>query len=236
MTDQIMQTMDLAGASYSAALLGMAATAVLLLMGSAWVQDSYKLSVTLCGLAALIGVFTLFESRAVWLSAYQVPLVYHHVGWIISMPLQIVALYFFAKSVGSVSPALFWRLLIVSVLMVLFRYLGEAGFVHATLAFLIGMIFWLYILGELFFGQMDDTVTRSLKPPVIRGYFWLRLIVTIGWAIYPLANFIISFSEYVDAGGLSVAYNLTEFLNRMVFGFIILTSAVLATKGATDDK
>ena len=235
MTDKVMQTIDLAGASYSAALLGMAATSVLLLIGSAWVRDGYKLPVTLCGLAAFIGVFSLFESRGVWLSASQVPLVYHYVGWIVSMPLQIVALYFFAKQVGAVSTALFWRLLIVAVLMVLFRYLGEAGFVHATLAFLIGMIFWLYILGELFFGQMDNAIAKSLKQPVIRGYFWLRLIVTIGWAIYPLANFIISFSEYVDAGGLSVAYNLTEFVNRMAFGLIILTSAVLVTKGATDD-
>ena len=82
---------------------------------------------------------------------------------------------------------------------------------------------------------MDNVISKSLKQPIIRGYFWLRIIVTIGWAIYPLANFIISFSEYVDAGGLSIAYNLTEFLNRMAFGLIILTSAVLVTKGASDD-
>ena len=67
MTDKIMQTIDLAGASYSIALLGMVATSVLLLMGSAWVSNKYKLSVTLCGLTAVIGVFTLFESRVVWL-------------------------------------------------------------------------------------------------------------------------------------------------------------------------
>lgn len=235
MTNQVMQTIDLAAASYSASLFGMVATSLLLLIGSAWVRDGWKLPVTLCGLAALIGVFTLFESRSVWLAASEVPLVYHYVGWIISMPLQIAALFFFARQVGKVSVGLFWRLLIVSILMVLFRYFGEAGFVHATLAFLIGIVFWLYILGELFFGQMDDAVSKSLNQPVIRGYFWLRLIVTIGWAIYPLANFIISFSEYVDAGGMSVAYNLTEFLNRMAFGLIILTSAVLATKGASDD-
>lgn len=151
------------------------------------------------------------------------------------MPLQVMALFFFAKQVGPVSSSLFWRFLVVSVLMVLFRYLGEAGFVHATLAFLIGIIFWLYILGELFFGQMEDAVTKSLNVPVQRGYFWLRLIVTVGWAIYPLANFIISFSGHVDTGGMSVAYNLAEFLNRMAFGLIILASAVLASKGATDE-
>ena len=235
MTNPAMQTIDLTGASYSAAMFGMVATAILLFIGTAWVRDGWKVPVTLCGLAALVGAGALFESRTVWLSASQVPLVYHYVGWIISMPLQVIALFFFAKQVGPVSAALFWRFLVVSVLMVLFRYLGEAGFVHATLAFLIGIVFWLYILGELFFGQMEDAVTKSLNRPVIRGYFWLRLIVTIGWAIYPLANFIISFSGHVDTGGMSIAYNLTEFLNRMAFGLIILTSAVLATKGASDE-
>lgn len=235
MTNPVMQTIDLTGASYSAALLGMVATTVLLLIGSAWVRGDWKLPVTLCGLAALVGVFALYESKSVWLSSSQVPLVYHYVGWLISMPLQVIALFFFARQVGPVTSALFWRFLVVSVLMVLFRYLGEAGFVHPTLAFLIGIVFWLYILGELFFGQMEDAVTKSLNEPVQRGYFWLRLIVTVGWAIYPLANFIISFSGHVDTGGMSIAYNLAEFLNRMAFGLIVLSSAVLASKGANDE-
>ncbi|MEP3231990.1 MAG: bacteriorhodopsin [Hyphomicrobiales bacterium] len=235
MTHPVMQTIDLTGASYSAALLGMVATTVLLLIGSAWVRGGWKLPVTLCGLATLVGVLALYESKAVWLSSSQVPLVYHYVGWIISMPLQVIALFFFARQMGPVSSALFWRLLVVTVLMVLFRYLGEAGFVHATLAFLIGIVFWLYILGEIFFGQMEEAVTKSLNAPVQRGYFWLRLIVTVGWAVYPLANFIISFSGHVDTGGMSVAYNLTEFLNRITFGIIILSTAVLASKGSSDE-
>jgi len=130
--------------------------------------------------------------------------------------------------VGRVGIGLFWRLVIVSVLMVFVRYLGEAGFMHPTLAFLIGLIFWLYILGELFFGQMDEAVRSSNLPHVQRGYFWLRLIVTVGWAIYPLGNFITSFGGYVDDGALSVAYNLADFLNRMAFGFAILASALTA--------
>jgi len=85
-----------------------------------------------------------------------------------------------------------------------------------------------YILGELFFGQMDEAVRSSNLPHVQRGYFWLRLIVTVGWAIYPLGNFITSFGGYVDDGALSVAYNLADFLNRMAFGFAILASALTA--------
>jgi bacteriorhodopsin len=99
------------------------------------------------------------------------------------------------------------------------------------LAFLISLAFWLFILGELFFGQMEEAVSKSTAASTKRGYFWLRLIVTIGWAIYPLGSFIISFGAYTDTGGLSVAYNLAAFVNLMAFGLAILTTAMLASQG-----
>ena len=92
----------------------------------------------------------------------SVPVVYHYVGWAVSMPLQVLALFFFASLYGKLGMGLFWRLVVVSILMVFVRYLGEAGFMHATLAFLIGLVFWLYILGELFFGRMDEAVRGSV--------------------------------------------------------------------------
>ncbi|MGV8988917.1 MAG: bacteriorhodopsin [Cypionkella sp.] len=230
------QTTDLTAASYSVALFGLAATSVLLLIGSSWVTRGWKIPVTLCAIAAMVGVGALYDARLAWANAGAVPIVYHYVGWTISMPLQIMALYFFAGQAGVVGKTgklgmgLFWRLVVVSILMVFVRYLGEAGYMHPTLAFLIGLIFWLYILGELFFGRMDEVIRTAGIAPVQRGYFWLRLIVTVGWAIYPLGNFITSFGGYVDDGSLSVAYNLADFLNRMAFGVALLAAAVLASE------
>lgn len=226
----VFATADLTAASYSVALFGLAATSVLLLLGTAWVDRGWKIAVALCAIAAMVGVGAVYEARSALAAAGNVPVVYHYVGWTISMPLQIMALYFFARQTGSLGLGLFWRLVVVSVLMVFVRYLGEAQFMHATLAFLIGLIFWLYILGELFFGRMDETIRLSLNPAIQRGYFWLRLIVTVGWAIYPLGNFITSFGGYVDDGALSVAYNLSDFLNRMAFGVAVLASAMLANE------
>lgn len=235
MNIQILQTIDVTGASYSAALMGMIATTILLFIGSSWVKGMWKIPVTLCGVATLVGILSIFEARMVWLQEGQVPLVYNYVGWIVSMPLQIMALFFFAQMAGKVNASVFWRLLVVSVLMVLFRYLGEAGFVHVTLAFLISIVFWLYILGELFFGKLEASVSKNLNTSMRKGYFWLRLIITIGWAIYPLTSFIISFNGLVDDGGLSIAYNLAEFLNRMAFGLVVLSVAVSVSTEVEDD-
>ena len=230
----VYETADLTAASYSTAVFGLAATAVLLLLGTGWVSRSWKVPVALCAIAALIGVGAVFEARAAWLAAGKVPIVYHYVGWAVSMPLQVLALYFYAGRHGRLGLGLFWRLVVVSILMVFVRYLGEAAYMHATLAFLIGLVFWLYILGELYFGRMDEAVRGSLSEPVRRGYFWLRLIVTVGWAIYPLGNFITSFGGYADNGALSVAYNIADFLNRMAFGVAVLAAAVLDSEERKD--
>lgn len=229
----VFQTTDLTAASYSVAMYGLAATSVLLLIGTGWVGRGWKVPVTLCAVAALVGFGAAYDARSAWAAAGNVPIVYHYVGWSVSMPLQIIALYFYAYQMGKVGLGLFWRLVIVAVLMVFVRYLGEAGFMHPTLAFLIGLIFWLYILGELFFGRMDEVIRNSDVRSVQRGYFWLRLIVTVGWAIYPLGNFITSFSGYVDNGALSVTYNLADVPNVMAFGLTVLVAA-LGTSEATD--
>jgi len=226
----VFQTTDLTAASYSVAMFGLVATSVLLLIGTGWVSRGWKVPVTLCAVAAVVGLAAIYDARAAWAVAGKVPIVYHYVGWAVSMPLQVVALYFFAGQMGNVGIGLFWRLVVVSVLMVFVRYLGEAGFMHPTLAFLIGLIFWLYILGELFFGKMDEVIRVAGARPVQRAYFWLRLIVTVGWAIYPLGNFITSFGGYVDDGALSIAYNLADVLNRMAFGIAILAAAVMASE------
>lgn len=97
---------------------------------------------------------------------------------------------------------------------------------YPTLGFLIGIAMWLYILGELFFGRMSDYQGKQIAPVVRRGYFWLRLILTIGWAVYPLCYFIISFAGGADWGRLSVVYNLADFINQIAFGLAILTVAV----------
>jgi sensory rhodopsin len=225
----VFETTDLTAASYSVAIFGLAATAVLLLLGTAWVGRAWKMPVVLCAIAALVGVAAAWEGRVAWGAAGQVPVVYHYVGWAVSMPLQVMALYFFSATSRWLGPGLFWRLLVVSVLMVFVRYLGEADYMNATLAFLIGLVFWLYVLGELFFGRMDDAVREAEGDHVRRGYFWLRLIVTIGWAIYPLGNFLTAFAGIPDTGALSIAYNLADILNRMAFGVAVLATGALST-------
>ena len=73
---------------------------------------------------------------------------------------------------------------------------------------------------------MSEYQGKQVKEVVRRGYFWLRLILTIGWAIYPLCYFIASFAGGVEMGKLSIVYNLADFVNQIAFGLAILTVAL----------
>ena len=54
----------------------------------------------------------------------------------------------------------------------------------------------------------------------------LRIIVTIGWAIYPLGYVFGYLTGGVDAESLNVIYNLADFINKIAFGLIIWAAAV----------
>lgn len=226
MSVKLLEATDIASGSFALILIAMVAATVLLIMGTGWVTRKWKLPVALSGMVTLATALHYVPSYEVWLATGQMTVIYRYVGWFVTVPLQVVAMYFFIRAVRPLSVALFWRLLVAAIILVLARYMGEAGFMYPTLGFLIGIAMWLYILGELFFGRMSEYNGKQASGVVRRGYFWLRLILTIGWAIYPLCYFIASFAGGVEMGKLSIVYNLADFINQIAFGLAILTVAV----------
>ena len=98
---------------------------------------------------------------------------------------------------------------------------------YPTLGFLIGLILWLYVLGEVFFGRLGEINTRQARSEIVQtGFFWLRLIVTVGWALYPLCYLVGGFGSGVDVANLSVIYNLGDLVNQIAFVLAILATAV----------
>jgi hypothetical protein len=59
------------------------------------------------------------------------------------------------------------------------------------------------------------------------------LIVTFGWAIYPIGYFVgylTGSGPEESMKGLNIAYNLADVLNKIAFGVIIWTAAVSETE------
>lgn len=226
MTPQILQTPDITGGTFHIITLALLASGVLFLGATFWVQPKWKLPLALIGLVALIAGGNYLHMRDIWVASQQTPVIYRYVDWMLTIPIQTIVMYLFMSTVAAATTGLFWRLVVVSVVMMIASYLGAAGFMNATLGFLIWMAGWLYILGEVYFGRLGEINATKASEDLRLSYFWLRLIITIGWALYPLCYFIEYFAGGANLAGLNAAYNLADFLNKITFGLIVLHAAM----------
>lgn len=226
MSALLIQPDDVASGTFLLLAAAMAMATVLQLMGGGWVSPRWRAPVALASLVTLVATLHYTLASVVWLGTQQMPVIYRYIDWLVTAPLQIVALYFFVRTVAPPPIGLFWRLLVAAVLMVLARYMGEANLLHPTLGFLISLLLWLYVLGELFFGQLSEINTQSGSDPVRLGFFWLRLIVTVGWALYPLCYLVARNGTGADLAGLMITYNLADLVNQIVFALAILATAI----------
>tara|TARA_B100001250_G_C19706686_1_gene747274 strand:- start:746 stop:1183 length:438 start_codon:yes stop_codon:yes gene_type:complete len=129
----------------------------------------------------------------------------------------------------AISSAVFWRLLIGTLVMLLGGYAGEVGWVSAPSGFVIGMVGWGYIIFEIFRGESSIAATK--KESIKKAFGALRLIVVFGWSIYPLGYIFGLLTPMVGLGTvnidfLNVTYNLADFVNKILFGLIIWNVAI----------
>ena len=60
---------------------------------------------------------------------------------------------------------------------------------------------------------------------LVTAFGAMRMIVTIGWAIYPLGYVFGYLTGGVDAESLNIVYNLADFVNKIAFGLVIWAAA-----------
>jgi len=166
-----------------------------------------------------------FYMRDVWVTTGDTPTVYRYVDWLITVPLQLVEFYFFLAAVAVVSAGIFWRLMVGSLVMLVAGYLGEAGLVNAWLGFVVGMAGWAYILYEIFAGEAGKVSAESAPEAVQKSFSTMRMIVTVGWAIYPLGYFLGYLNGAADAVTLNVIYNVADVVNKIAFVGVIWAAA-----------
>ena len=219
-----LQSSDLVATSYAAATLATFATAVLVMLGLSWASERWRPALALSGVVLLVSSFAYLEASQVWLATQKMSAASRYVAWFTVQPMQVAALYFFTHIYKPVPAGVFWRTTVAAILMVLSRYLGDAGTFNPTLGALLSMAFWLYILGEMYFGPMS-AAAMSASRPVSLGYFWIRLIFTIGWAIYPILHFVDLVIGAGHSRGVIVLYTLADLVNLIVVSLIVLAVA-----------
>ena len=199
-----------------------------------WVErdravGKWKTSLTVAAMVTGIAAIHYFYMRGVWADTGETPTVFRYVDWLLTVPLQIVEFYLILAAIAVVKSSLFWRLLIASVIMLVAGYLGEVGSVNVWAGFEVGMLGWLYIIYEVFAGEASQINASKGTAASQRAFNALRLIVTIGWAIYPI-GYVVGYTGGGSAEGLNIIYNLADFINKIAFGVVIWAAATSDSK------
>ena len=226
---------DYVGISFWLISMSLIASTAFFFLETQRVAGKWKTSLTVSGLVTLVAAVHYFYMRDVWVTTGSTPTVYRYIDWLITVPLLMVEFYLILSAITKVPGGVFWRLMLGTLVMLVGGYLGEAGYMAVMPAFIIGMVGWAYILYEVFLGQAGK-INASEAPESVQSAFKLmRLIVTIGWAVYPIGYFfgyLTGSDPATSANALNVIYNFADVLNKIAFGVIIWTAAVAETDRA----
>lgn len=199
-----------------------------------WVErdravGKWKTSLTVAAMVTGIAAIHYFYMRGVWIDTGDSPTVFRYVDWLLTVPLQIVEFYLILAAIAVVAVSVFWRLLVASIVMLVGGYLGEVGTIGYWAGFIVGMAGWIYIIYEVFAGEASQISASKGTAASKKAFNALRLIVTVGWAIYPIGYFL-GYNGSADVNTLNLVYNLADFVNKIAFGVVIWAAATSGSK------
>ena len=216
---------DYVGVSFWLVTAAMAAATVFFFAERGNVEGKWKTSLTVAGLICGIAFWHYLYMRGVWVDTGETPTVFRYIDWLLPVPLQMVEFYLILAAFTVGAGSLFWQLLLGSLVMLIFGYMGEAGLMAAMPAFVIGMLAWLYMIYVLYMGAGKAAVS-STSASVQTAYNSMLLIIVVGWAIYPLGYVFGYLMGAVDSATLNLIYNLADFVNKILFGLVIWKAAM----------
>lgn len=215
---------DYTGFSFFIVSMAMSAATFFFVLERNNVAGKWKLSVTVSALITGIAAVHYLYMREVWGAGGGSPTALRYIDWILTVPLMCVEFFLILKAVGKVGTGVLYRLLIGSVIMLIFGYLGEAGLMNSTVGWGIGMIGWFIVLYEIFLGEASKLSAASATPALKSAFNALRLFALVGWTIYPVGYFF-------EPEQLNISYNIADAINKIGWGLVIY---VLAAKDSAD--
>jgi len=221
----LLQPDDFVGFTFWLVSIACLATTAFFFLQHGSIAPAWKTSIAVAGIVTGIAFIHSMYMRNVWVGTGDSPTVYRYIDWLITMPLLAIEFYLILSTVRKVSSIIFWKLLIGTLVMVLGGYAGEAGYISPFLGFVIWMVGWLYILYEIFAGESGKLCAKSTNKAMVGAFETMRMILTIGWATYPLGYVFGYLTGGIDSNTLNVIYNFADFINKIAFGLVIWVAA-----------
>ena len=226
-----LETDDWVGISFWIATAAMLASTVFFLVERQNVDDKWKTSMTVAALVTGVAWYHYTYMREVWAMGDGSPLVYRYLDWLVTVPLQVVEFYLILAAIGVGTFVMFRNLMGASIVMLVAGFFGESGAMDGTLElsstvwWFIGMLGWGYILYELSSGDVKEAAASG-SPGVQFAFESMRMIVTFGWAIYPI-GYLMGAGTIGGMGtdDMNILYNVADLVNKGAFGMMIWYAA-----------
>ena len=221
---------DYVGMSFWLISMALVASTAFFFLERDRVSSKWKTSLTVSGLVTLIAAVHYFYMRDVWVASGTSPTEFRYIDWLLTVPLLMVEFYLIMSAVGKVPGRVFWNLLIGSTAMLLFGYAGETGMMGVSMAFVLAMAAWFYVIWYIMKGEASQINASLANANVQKAYKSMTLLVTVGWSIYPIGYMIGTdgWYDFIDVLPLDmdVVYNVGDAINKIGFGLVIYNLAV----------
>jgi len=223
-----MDPSDYVGFTFFVGCMAMMAASVFFFLSLNQFDRKWRTSVLVSGLITFIAAVHYLYMRDYWAANMESPTFFRYVDWILTVPLMCVEFYLILKVAGA-KPALMWKLITLSVIMLVTGYFGETIFKNQS-AFWGGVsgLAYFIIVYEIWFGSAKK-LAQAAGGDILNAHKILCWFVLVGWAIYPIGYMLGTDGWYtgiIGKGSVDVVYNIADAINKIGFGLVIYSLAV----------
>jgi len=229
-----MATNDYVGFTFFVGCMAMMAASAFFFLSMNSYDRKWRTSILVSGLITFIAAVHYWYMRDYWAVNGESPTFFRYVDWILTVPLMCVEFFLILKVAGA-KRSLMWKLIILSVIMLVTGFLGETVYRDAAWLWgLISGIAYFAIVYEIWLGSAKKLAVEA-GGAVLQAHKTLCWFVLVGWAIYPIGYMAGTPGWYEGIfGGLSmdVVYNIGDAINKIGFGLVVYNLAVVASSKA----
>ena len=225
-----MATDDYVGFTFFVGCMAIMAASAFFFLSMSSFDNKWRTSILVSGLITFIAAVHYWYMRDYWATNATSPTFFRYVDWVLTVPLMCVEFYLILRAAGA-TKSLMWKLIFLSVVMLVTGYFGEA--VHTTGQ---GPALWGLISGLAYFAIVFEIwkggaakLAEAAGGAVLSAHKTLLKFVFIGWAIYPIGYMAGTEGWYSGIfGGLpmDVIYNVGDAINKIGFGLVVYNLAV----------
>ena len=225
--------------------MAMMAASVFFFFERSRVSDKWKTSLLVSGLITFIAAVHYYYMRDYYAETGENPTALRYIDWTLTVPLMCVEFYLLTKVAGA-KKGLLWKLIIASVWMLVFGYIGEAynpiyeggtldeATTHSVMYGVLSTLGYIYILYAAWFGEVATLAENSNNANIKKSVRILAWFVLVGWAIYPIGymcmpgGWLNTALEW-DSTKVDLFYNIADAINKIGFGLVIYSLAISST-------